>query len=130
MRDKSSLIVRLSNDVLVNDLNGALVLSDTTENWNAKPELVSRKNYIYVYTDYKIVDDVVVPGIKIGDGKAYLIDMPFISAGDAQEILDKLDRHIADIEAHVSSDDRNRWDNKVTCYLSEVSNEHLIFSKD
>lgn len=130
MKNNSSLIVRLSNDVLVNDLNGALVLSDTTENWNAKPELVTRKNYIYVYTDYKTMDDKLVPGIKIGDGKAYLIDMPFISAGDTEEIVEKLDKHIADIEAHVTPEDRERWDNKVTCYLSEDSSEHLIFSID
>jgi len=60
------------------------VLSNTTEEWNETPELVSKENYIYVYTDYKttLIDgnEVDVPGLKIGDGETLLIDLPFVDA--------------------------------------------------
>lgn len=56
------------------------VLSNTTEGWNSFPELVGKENYIYVYTDYKTVDNVNVPGLKIGDGTTLLADLPFVDS--------------------------------------------------
>lgn len=53
--------------------------SDTTENWNAQPDLIAKLNHIYVYLDYIVTDDGNVPGIKIGNGNTKLADLQFLS---------------------------------------------------
>ena len=72
----------------VNGISGGNkeVVSNTTDGWNSQPQLIASKDVIYVYTDYKIVDDTEVPNIKIGDGKAYLIDLPFLTLGTTYSI--------------------------------------------
>jgi len=39
---------------------------------------------MYIYSDYKVVEkdgeEIYLPGIKIGDGKAFLIDIPFLNS--------------------------------------------------
>lgn len=96
------------------------IYSDTTAGWASQATLVAQANNIYVYTDYQSASGQNIPGIKIGDGNAYLIDLPFIDTIYAQ--------HIADSEIHVSSTDRTNWDNKVTCYIDPNDNTKLIFS--
>lgn len=98
----------------------SFVHSDTTAGWASQATLVAQANNIYVYTDYQSASGQNIPGIKIGDGNAYLIDLPFIDTIYAQ--------HIADSEIHVSSTDRTNWDNKVTCYIDPNDNAKLIFS--
>ena len=58
--------------------------SKSTQQWNSTPFLMSEANVLYIYDDYKkIIDDygneVFIPGLKVGDGKAYLIDLPFLN---------------------------------------------------
>jgi len=53
------------------------VLYNTTEYWDSHPEIIAAKGIIYIYSDYKIIDDKTIPGIKVGDGSSYLIDIPF-----------------------------------------------------
>ena len=46
--------------------------------------MVSENGAIYVYedlTESAADSDVSIPGIKIGDGSAYLIDLPFLTVG-------------------------------------------------
>ena len=53
----------------------------TTAQWNAQYELVSRKGVIYIYSDHsKDHEGRDVPGFKVGDGNAYLIDVPFMES--------------------------------------------------
>lgn len=55
---------------------------DTTANWNAQLELIAQRGTFYVYSDHSVDEnDNPVPGIKIGDGSSYLIDMPFVDMG-------------------------------------------------
>lgn len=88
------------------------VVSKTTAEWNAQPMLISAKDVIYVYTDYKIVDDQPVPNLKVGDGNAYLIDLPFIAADGVTE------EQIA------------FWNNKVSVRLDELDAENMILYTD
>ena len=65
---------------------------DTTANWNLKRDFIPLSGEVCIYTDYKRKvnsDETVtlIPGIKIGDGKAYLIDLPFVGTGDVDELL-------------------------------------------
>lgn len=105
------------------------ILSNTTAGWNSQPSLVSRKNFLYVYTDYQQVDDgqgnmVNVPGIKIGDGNAYVIDLPFIDL--------KMEEHINDLSIHVTALEKAFWNNKVSAYIEYIDedNLNLVLSTD
>lgn len=97
------------------------VLADTTFNWDAKRTYKSEKNILYIYTDYQVDEQGnEIPGIKIGDGSSYLIDMPFITA--------IYDEHIADTTVHVTPEEKEFWNNKVRCYMNIVDDENVIFT--
>lgn len=102
----------------------------TTEHWNSQPELVGKKSHIYVYSDFgetEIEGKIVsVPNIKIGDGNAFLIDNPFITAS----VEELLELHIDDSSVHISSEERDFWNNKVRCFIDPESPENIIFTTD
>lgn len=87
---------------------------DTTAHWNAALGFVPLDGELIIYTDYRtetVVEDgkqVVkdVPGMKIGDGKAYVQDLPFQSG--------------------VSEKDIEFWNNKVNIDDSNESAETLV----
>lgn len=96
---------------------------DTTANWNSKRDFVPLLGELIIYTDFTERDGVPIPNIKIGDGSAFCIDLPFIYSADDTELR----KHVADHIKHVTSDDRTRWDNKLNC---ELVGENLILNKD
>lgn len=114
----------------------------TTSGWNEQPSLIAERGAIYVYSDHSsaVVDGEVkvVPGIKVGDGTSYLLDMPFIDAGSGggsgssdQEILDLLTAHINNSGIHVSSSDRTFWNGKSRAYIgSDQQSETLILTNN
>lgn len=83
---------------------------DTEANWNDQTNLVSEEGAIYIYT-YGTGDDIKFK-IKIGDGNAYLIDMPFV------------------VDQPVSGLDKEFWNNKVSAYISLLNDEELVLSTD
>ena len=97
----------------------------STDSWNSQPALVGIQNHVYVYTDYAVIEGVSVPGMKVGDGSAYLIDLPFIGAQDP-----RLDEHMANTEIHITNAERLFWNNKVTCFMSNGDEETIVFTKD
>lgn len=103
------------------DPNSGNILSNTKEGWDAQPSLVTEKNTIYVYTDYyQDQDGTLLPGLKIGDGNAYLIDTPFIDS--------KMMDHIYNTSIHITEEQRRFWNNKVRCQDSEIQNQTIIFT--
>ena len=97
------------------------IFYDTTANWDSQISLVSIRGAIYVYSDYQEDGDGnYIPGIKIGDGNAYLIDMPFT------DCLYK--EHIEDTVSHITAAERTAWNNKVRCYMDTLDEERLIFT--
>lgn len=85
---------------------------------------------IIVYTDYKTVtkDGVTqyVPGVKIGDGNAFVVDLPFVTdAVEAASILAELEAHINDTNVHTSAEEKNTWNSKIS---AEISGETLILT--
>lgn len=97
------------------------VLYDTCANWDAEPTLMSQKGTAYVYEDWKTdTEGNVIPGIKLGDGTSYLIDMPFLSQ-DYEE-------HIQNMIIHVTQEDKDNWNNKVRCYVDDSDPGNLIFT--
>ena len=105
----------------------------TTEEWNGDISLISQKGVIYVYSDYIIEETesgekINNPGIKIGDGLAYIVDLPFINGYIEKELL----KHINNSNIHVTLDEKNFWNNKFRCYISTKNNDqqNLIFTTD
>lgn len=98
------------------------VLYATTETWNSQPQYQSLRGYIYIYSDWK--KDAAgnnICGIKIGDGNAYLIDLPFQD--------DMLFAHIEDATIHVTPEEKEFWNKKVRCYMAD-NNTQLIFTTE
>ena len=92
---------------------------DTTANWNSKTNFIPDEGEIIIYSDKGRVDDgqggtKPVPGVKIGDGLAYCVDLPFIDDDTAQ----LLTNHIRDTVVHVTAAEREAWNNKVDVQLS------------
>ena len=105
--------------------------TDTTEAWSSVPMFVPLAGELIVYSDYakQRVDDieVPVPNFKIGDGNAYLVDLPFV--GD--DLRARLTAHMNDAGIHITEEEREFWNNKVRCYTeADVSGEQLIFTTD
>ena len=84
------------------------VQSDTTANWAAKTSLVSAYGTIYIYTDYRTEDGVIYPAFKVGDGQAYVVDLPFSD--------EPLWEHIGDNDIHITAAERTFWNNKNRAY--------------
>ena len=71
---------------------------------------------IIIYDDYATeANGDIIPNIKIGTGNAYVQDLPFVDEHTRNVIL----AHINDTAVHVSTEDRNFWNNKVNVDDSE-----------
>ena len=99
------------------------VFYETTEYWNSQPHLISTRGRIYVYSDHATSDDGKdIPGVKVGDGTSYLIDMPFAD--------EKYAKHLLDMTSHITQEERDAWNNKVRCYIDLQDSQHIIFTTD
>ena len=99
------------------NIDDCKVLYNTCEFWNSKPSLIGQAGYLYIYSDYDVENNLVA--IKVGDGNAYLKDLPF---------LDKLyAEHIANMDIHITSEEREFWNNKMRCYIDGT---RIIFTKE
>ena len=95
------------------------ILFGTTAEWNAQSQLQSEAGKVYVYTDHRIDSrGNRIAGIKMGDGNAYLIDLPFQD--------EAIYEHIEDSTIHITAAERAFWNDKVRCYYS--SGDNLIFT--
>lgn len=110
------------------DLNANKIYSNTTAYWNSMPSYIPQKNDIIIYTDYYSQEEDgeinYYPGIKIADGMAFLIDQPFID----KNIRDIINQHINNNNIHVTSEEKEFWNNKVRCYIDSVEEETLTFT--
>lgn len=89
------------------DLNDKVTcILKTTAEWNLDNTLLSQKGVFYIYTDYESKevdgDTIYIPGIKIGDGLAYVVDLPFLT--DA--LADAITNHVNDRTVHITQQER------------------------
>ena len=103
------------------NINTAKFYINTKEHWDSQLDLIAEQNVLYFYSNYKTINNKNVFGLKLGDGTSYLIDLPFET-----QILDE---HIIDQTCHITNEERESWNNKVTCYVND-NNEEIIFSKE
>lgn len=101
-----------------------LVRKDTTERWNANRSFIPLRGEVIVYTDHGQMEDgqgntINVPGVKVGDGNAYLIDLPFVGDDTQHQILQELRDHTGNTAIHVTQQDRQFWNNKLNCQVND-----------
>lgn len=115
-------------------LDAINIKKGTTAYWNAQVGLIPADGDIIIYTDYETITKTSpvsgtqitedVPGIKVGTGNAYVQDLAFVGEKERDILLS----HVQDSDIHVTTQDKERWDNKLNC-SEEVINETLIFNR-
>ena len=100
---------------------------DTSEEWSKKTAYIPKKGEIVIYSDRHVVDGVNYPGIKIGDGLAYVVDLPFFGDEVTNMIVDILNDHINNAQIHVSASDREFWNSKINV---EMDGESLVLTRN
>jgi hypothetical protein len=123
LRNKPSInnVVLVGNKTL-QDLGISEILYNTTEYWNSQVGVQSEAGVLYVYSDYREEDGVYIPAVKIGDGNAYIIDLPF-----ADDIYAK---HVVNKTIHFTEEEKAFWNDKVTCFIDPLNDKKIIFTKD
>lgn len=105
---------------------------DTTANWNNAKGFVPKEGELIIYMDYQTELDsegntINIPGIKVGDGSAYVQDLPFVD----QDLRALVGDHIADTLIHVTAQEKEFWNNKLNVNdYQEVEGETLILNRD
>lgn len=99
----------------------------TTEQWMAKKKYIPERGEIIIYSDRNIIDDKLYPGIKVGDGLAYVADLPFVGEEIEAQIMDALNIHIGNSGIHVTPEDKEFWNNKLNY---SIDGEKLILNRN
>lgn len=108
---------------------------DTTQHWNEALGFIPLEGELIIYNDYQtvqkevngIVKNVVIPGLKIGDGMAYVQDLPFVG----EDLRDVIMDHVNNPEIHVSMRDRLFWNNKLNVNdAAELVDGALILNRN
>lgn len=100
---------------------------DTTAGWQQKLTYIPGKGEIVIFSDRNTVDNIDYPGIKIGDGLAYVVDLPFFGDDESARILGIISTHVNDTSVHVSPEDRAFWNAKLNY---EAVGETLVFTRN
>lgn len=100
---------------------------DTTEGWNARPTYIPIKGELIIFSNRHVIDNINYPGIKIGDGMAYVVDLPFFSDDETNSIMNVVNEHVNNELIHVSAEDRDFWNAKLNY---ETVGENLIFTRN
>ena len=141
--------VPLVGDISLPQLGLRGIYYDKTENWNKQLDFIGQEGGIYIYSDYRVKTDdngneVKIPNIKIGDGTTPLVDAPFITSESAETIINTIiseveervtetvvPRVVEQLEVEqklVSTEDRIRWDRKLTGDVDPDNPGNLILS--
>ena len=97
------------------------IMCGSTEYWNSRLNFIPPEGAIIMY------QDGTSSNIKIGDGLAYCVDLPFVTDSVKAQILAALGTHITDMDVHVTAAKQTFWNNKLNCDLQD---EMLIFNRE
>lgn len=117
------------NDRLIDQSLG--IQYDTTAGWNSKIGYIPKAGALIIYSDYKTIEKdgetVLIPGLKIGSGNAYVQDLAFLDEALVKQIVNHIDDNIR----HISASERTFWNHKLDINDdAEVINESLIFTRN
>jgi len=119
--------VTLIGDKSYVDLYLAKQSVNTTEYWNGHITYVPSRGEIVVYVDKTVIGNKVYPGIKIGDGNSYVVDLPFFGEDATKMLTDLIIAHIENDEVHVTQAEKAFWNNKLNY---DVVGEVLVFNRN
>ena len=114
--------------------NMPVVETKTTTEWNNRLGYVPKQGAIIIYSDYstkeKEIDGEIhtinIPNFKIGDGMAFVQDLPFVD----EDLRAELENHIRNANIHVTLADKLFWNNKINITdTQEVMDEILIINR-
>ena len=102
-----------------------IVKSGSTAYWAQQITYIPKAGEVIVYTDYTSADGTAAPGIKIGDGLAFVVDLPFVAGRGYEDIM----AHMNDHTVHITNAERLNWNGKVSCRAEAVGDGsyELIF---
>lgn len=90
------------------------VVAHTVEEWDQIASTTqSEYGVIYIYSDYAQHEGVDIPAMKIGDGNAYVVDLPFFYT-------------IGSSQPYITYEDVDRWNDKVSATVDSIDDENLI----
>ena len=98
---------------------------DTTAQWNAAVGMIPLKGEVIIYEDHQRITQkvngvnktITIPGIKIGDGMAYVQDLPFVDDDLRSRLID----HIDNVDIHVTRQEKQFWSNKIN--VDDISDQ-------
>ena len=108
---------------------------DTTQHWNEALGFIPLEGEIIIYNDYNtvqkevdgVIQNITVPAIKIGDGMAFVQDLPFVN----DELRVQLLNHIENPNIHVTLQEKLFWNNKLNVNdAAELVNGALILNRN
>ena len=107
---------------IVGDITGKNIMIGTTAEWQAHSSYIAPNGTICIYSDrgsYKDTNNntIIVPGIKIGDGLAYVTSLPFVGDDVIAAVRAELNNHINDNVRHITAAERTFWNNKINTTL-------------
>jgi len=115
LTDYDLLIKKYANDLVTDNIQ-----INTTAVWNSNVDYVPKAGAIIIYSDGSVIDGVAVPKLKVGDGNAHLVDLPFSDV----DIKNTITQHIENNTAHITAQEREKWNNHVSV---SVENESMVF---
>lgn len=89
------------------------VSEGTKEFWNTNKTYVPISGEIVIVSDFSELNGINIPNLKIGDGSAFVADLPYLI--DNSEIAE----HLKNQNIHISQQDRDNWNSKVSASISE-----------
>ena len=102
----------------------------TSAYWATQTSYIPSEGEIIIYSDRGTVTEnnttVNVPGVKIGDGLAYVVDLPFVGEDQVRALTAIIQMHTSNSDIHVTSEDKAFWNNKLNYSLS---GENLVFNR-
>ena len=103
------------------------VVAKTKAEWQNSGNVTSQPGVLYVTTDYKTVTKdgatYEIPAFKLGDGNAYIVDMPYATV-DEETFLN----HVNDRVVHITQVEREFWNNKNRAEIDENNPECLVMT--
>lgn len=125
----SAGLMSIIDKIKLDNLN---VYCGTTAEWGADISFVPAKGAIIIYSDYSSRTDpdtqvtTYIPNLKIGDGNAYLVDLPFVETITRDEVLSFIQLHASDFDLHTTAAEKAFWNNKLNYSLD---GENLILNR-
>lgn len=106
-------------------LNGKKIIIDTKANLDVSGYIPNNGDILF-YLDKDILGNGnLVPGVKIGNGSTYCVNLPFMGDDIAEDLL----THIGNTNVHITSAERLFWNNKINCE-DTVVNGLLILKRN